>query len=48
MVKIKFYYFIPMKTPMKKTFENPEYFSSAKHNGECVCEICNCGSVGPN
>lgn len=33
-----------MHTPLKKTFDNPEYLArSRKYDHKCACEICTCG-----
>jgi hypothetical protein len=34
-----------MHTPLKKTFNNPEYLErSRKLDKKCVCNICTCGT----
>jgi hypothetical protein len=35
-----------MHTPLKKTFDNPEYLArSRKYDHKCACDICTCGKV---
>ena len=34
-----------MHTPLRKTFDNPEYLArSRRYDHKCVCDICNCGT----